>query len=75
MKEALSEVRVFKTGRIIINKITLVDDKALIAKTQEELQDWANGLVDNARKYSMNGNQHRQVTRNEIIHEECIYAD
>ena len=29
------------------------DDMAIIAKTQEELQDIANRLVDNGRKYGM----------------------
>ena len=43
MKEALAEVGDFKIGgRIIINKVRLVDDSAIVAKIQEELQDMVN---------------------------------
>ena len=34
MKEALTEIRDFKSGVRIINKVRLVDDTAIIAKTQ-----------------------------------------
>ena len=33
--------------------VRLVDDTAIIAKTQEELQDIVNRLVDTGRKYGM----------------------
>ena len=36
-----------------INKVRFADDTAIIAKTQEELQDMANRLVDAGRKYGM----------------------
>ena len=42
MKEALTEVGDFKIGRRIINNVRFVDDTAIIAKTQEELQDMVN---------------------------------
>ena len=55
MKEALAKVGDFKIGgRILnINKVRFVDDKAIITKTQEELQDMVNWLVDTGRKYGM----------------------
>ena len=46
------EVGDFKIGRII-NKVRFVDDMAILAKTQEELQDMVIGLVDTGRKYGM----------------------
>ena len=36
-----------------INKVRFADDTAIIAKSQEELQDIVNRLVDTGRKYSM----------------------
>ena len=48
MKEALTEV-----GGRIINKVRFADDTAIIAKTQEELQDMVNRLVNTGRKYGM----------------------
>ena len=39
MKEALVEVENNKIGGRIINKVRFSDDRAIIAKTQEELQD------------------------------------
>ena len=50
MKEALAEVGDFKIGGRIINKVTIAGDTAIIAKTQEELQDMVNRLVDTGRK-------------------------
>ena len=44
MKEVLAGVRDFKIGGRIINKARFADDKAIIAKTQEELQDMVNRL-------------------------------
>ena len=45
MKEALAEVGDFKIGGRIFNKIRFADDTAIIAKTQEELQDMGNRLT------------------------------
>ena len=53
MKEALTEIGDFKIGGRIINKIRFADDTAIIAKTQKELQDMVNRLVDTRRKYCM----------------------
>ena len=53
MKEALTEVGDFKIGGRIINKVRFADDTAIIVKTQEELQDMVNRLVDTRRKYDM----------------------
>ena len=53
MKEELVEVGDFKIGGRVINKVRFVDDTAIIAKTQEELQDMVNRLVDTRRKYGM----------------------
>ena len=53
MKEALTEVGDFKMVGRIINKVRFADDTAIIAKTQEELQDMVNRLVDTGRKYDM----------------------
>ena len=64
MKEALAEVGDFKIGGKIINKVRFTDDMAIIAKTQEELQDMVNRLVDTGRKYGMEINIDKsQVTR------------
>ena len=41
----------FKIGGRIISKVRFADNPAIIAKSQEELQDMINGLVDTARKY------------------------
>jgi Reverse transcriptase (RNA-dependent DNA polymerase). len=49
---------------MFINKVRFADDTAIIAKTQEELQDMVNRLVDNGRKYGMEINIDRsQVMR------------
>ena len=53
MKEALTEVGDFKIGGRIINKVRFADDTAITAKTQEELQDMVNRLVDTGRKHGM----------------------
>ena len=53
MKEVISEVGDFKIGGRVINKVRFADDTAIIAKTQEELQDKVNRLVDTRRKYGM----------------------
>jgi Reverse transcriptase (RNA-dependent DNA polymerase). len=50
MKEALAKVGDFKIGGRIINKMRFL---AVIAKTQEELQDMMNRLVEIGRKHSM----------------------
>jgi Reverse transcriptase (RNA-dependent DNA polymerase). len=42
-----------KIGGRIINKVRFADDTGIIAKTQEELQDMVNILVDTGRKYGM----------------------
>ena len=53
MKEALAEIGDYKIGGRIINKFRFADDTAIIAKTQEELQDMVNRLVDNESKNGM----------------------
>ena len=53
MKEALTEVGDIKIGGRIINQVRFTDDTAIIAKTQEELQDMVNRLVYTGRKYGM----------------------
>jgi Reverse transcriptase (RNA-dependent DNA polymerase). len=64
MKEALAEVGDFKIGGRIINKVKIADDTAIIARTQEELQDMVNRLVGTRRKYGMEINIHKsQVMR------------
>jgi Reverse transcriptase (RNA-dependent DNA polymerase). len=40
-------------GGRVINKVRFADDTAIIAKTQEKLQDMVNRLVDTGRKYDM----------------------
>ena len=45
-KEALAEVGDFKIGGRIINKVRFANYTAIIAKTQEELQDMMNRLVE-----------------------------
>ena len=49
IKETLTEVGDFKIRGRIINKVRFTDDTAIIAKTQEELQDMVNRLVDTGR--------------------------
>ena len=53
MKEATAEVGNFKIGGRVTNKVRFADDTAIIAKTQEELQDMVNKLVDTGKKYGM----------------------
>ena len=61
---AIPEVGDFKIGKGIINKVRFMDDTAIIAKTQEELQDMANRLIDTGRKYGMEINTDKsQVMR------------
>ena len=45
MKEALAEVGYLKSGGRIVNK-GFADDMAVIAKSQEELQNMGDRLVD-----------------------------
>ena len=52
MNEALAEVGDFKFGGRIINKVRFADDTAIVAKTQEELQDMMARLVDKSKFYS-----------------------
>ena len=71
MKEALAKVEDFKIGGRVINKVRFADDMAIIAKTQEELQDMLNRLVDTGRKYVMEINidksQVMRVSRLKLI--------
>ena len=53
MKEALAEVKDFKIGGRIINKVIFMDDMAIYVKIQEELQGMLKRLVDTGRKYNM----------------------
>ena len=46
MNEALAEVGDFEIGGSIINKVRFVDDTAIIAETQEELQYMMNRLLE-----------------------------
>ena len=55
MKKALPEVGDFKIGGRIINKVRFADDTAIIAKTQEELQDI---VTDWLTLEVWHGNQH-----------------
>ena len=64
MNEALSEFEDLKIGGRIINKVRFVDDKAIIAKTQEELQDMVNRLVDTERKCGMEININKSQVMN-----------
>ena len=64
MKEALAEVRDFKIEEKIINKVRFTDYTAITAKTQEDLQDIVNRLVDTGRKHCMEINiDNSQVIR------------
>ena len=53
LKKTIAKVGDFKIGERIIIKLRFVDDMSIIAKTQEELQDVVNRLVDTGRKYGM----------------------
>ena len=53
MKQALAKVRNFKIVLKSINEVRFADDTAIIAKTQEELHNMLNRLVDTERKYGM----------------------
>ena len=46
-------MEIAKTGGRVINDIKFADDAAITAKTQEELQEMVNRLVDAGRKYGM----------------------
>ena len=59
MKEAFTEVGDFKIGGRIINKVRFADDTAIIAKTQEVLQDMVNRLVDTGRKWKSTLTNHK----------------
>ena len=59
MNEALTEVGDFKIGGRIINMVRFADDTAIIAKTQEEVQDMVNRLVEIERKHNMEINIHK----------------
>ena len=50
MKEALAEFGDLNIGGRVINKVRLTDNKAIVAKTQGELQDTAIRLVNTGRK-------------------------
>ena len=50
IKKALAEVGSFKVEGRIINEVRFADDRAIIAKTQEELQYMMNTLVATRRK-------------------------
>ena len=52
-EKSLTEGGDFKIGTRSIIKARFVYDIAIIAKTQEELQDMLNRLVDTKRKYGM----------------------
>ena len=58
----------FKIGGRIIDKFRFADAAAIIAKTQEELQDMVNRLVGTGRKYEMginiNKSQVMSVSKN-----------
>ena len=61
--EPLAEVGHFKIGGRVI-KVRFEDDTAIIAQTQEELQDMVNRLVATGRKYGMEINiEKSQVMR------------
>jgi hypothetical protein len=44
MMEALGEVRIFNFGGRVVHKVRFSENTAIIAKTQEELQDMVNSL-------------------------------
>ena len=53
MKEELRQVGSFKIEGRVIDKVRFADNKAIIAKTREKLQDMVNRLVDTGWKYDM----------------------
>ena len=53
IKETLVEVRDWKIGGRIINKVRYVNDMVITAETQEELEDMVNRLVYIGRKYDL----------------------
>jgi Reverse transcriptase (RNA-dependent DNA polymerase). len=72
MNEALAGD--FKIGGRIINKVRFADDTDILTKTQEELQDMVNRLVDTGMEYlmkiSIDKSQVMRVSRsNESIQE------
>ena len=72
MKEVLTEVGDFKIGGRIINEVRFTYDTAIIAKTQEELQDMVNRLVNTGRKYGMEINIDKsQVMRVSRSNDHC----
>ena len=49
----LYDVGDFKIREIIINEVKFADSTAIVAKTQKELQDMVNRLVNTGRKDGM----------------------
>jgi Reverse transcriptase (RNA-dependent DNA polymerase). len=62
MKEALAEFGDFMTGEWIIN-VRFADDTAIIAKTQEELQDMVIRLIDTGMEINIEKSQVMRVSR------------
>ena len=62
MKEALAGHGDFQIGEWIINKVIFADDTT--TKTQEELQDMVNSLLDTGRKYGIAWKTNSQITSN-----------
>ena len=71
MREALAEVGDFKNGGRIITNIRFAVDMTIIAKTQEELQDMMNRLVDTGRKYGMEIN----IDKSQVMRASRVIAD
>ena len=61
MKESLAEVGDFEIGGSIINKVRFVDDTAIIATNQVELQDMVNRLVETGRNYGIKINTDKSL--------------
>ena len=53
MNEVLAKVEISRLEEALCYNNRSEDDTAIIAKTQEELQDMVNWLVDTGRKYGM----------------------
>jgi hypothetical protein len=53
VKGALAEVVYFRIGGRIINEVRFADDTAILAKTQEDIQDMVNKFVKTRRKYKI----------------------
>ena len=61
MKYALAEVGDSQIGERIINKVRFVDDTAIIATNQVELQDMVNRLVETGRNYGIKINTDKSL--------------